>query len=146
MFFAKCQPSCLGLNMLNRIFGRTYDWVYLPSVSIEDLIDHIAAVHSKQWVFSGKFSLIESGLDFALLVNSLAPGRFKMKLKKKVFKWILLNDGRGISSEIVPAQLIVNVHRWWSVNIGSDNCLVPSGNKPLPDLMLTQIYIAIWWH
>ena len=34
--------------------------------------------------------------------------------------------------------------RWRSVNIGSGNGLVPSGNKPLPGPMLTQIYIAIW--
>ena len=30
-----------------------------------------------------------------------------------------------------------------SVNIGSGNGMVPSGNKPLPGPMLTQIYIAI---
>ena len=29
---------------------------------------------------------------------------------------------------------------------GSDNGLVPSGNKPLPEPMLTQIYVAIWRH
>ena len=36
----------------------------------------------------------------------------------------------------------------WStlVNIGSGNDLVPSGNKPLPGPMLTQIYLAIWHH
>ena len=28
-------------------------------------------------------------------------------------------------------------------NIGSGNGLVPSGNKPLPEPMLTQIYVAI---
>ena len=28
---------------------------------------------------------------------------------------------------------------WWSVNIGSGNGLVPSGNKPWPEPMLTQI-------
>ena len=33
-----------------------------------------------------------------------------------------------------------------SVNIGSDNGLVPSGNKPLPEPVLTQIYVAIWCH
>ena len=33
---------------------------------------------------------------------------------------------------------------WRWVNIGSGNGLVPSGNKPLPEPMLTQINIAIW--
>ena len=32
------------------------------------------------------------------------------------------------------------------VNIGSGNGLVPSGNKPLPEPMLTQIYVAKWRH
>ena len=29
--------------------------------------------------------------------------------------------------------------KWWKVNIGSGNGLVSSGNKPLPEPMLTQI-------
>ena len=33
---------------------------------------------------------------------------------------------------------------WWLVKIGSGNDYVPSGNKPLPEPMLTQIYFAIW--
>ena len=32
---------------------------------------------------------------------------------------------------------------WWLVNIGSGNGLVPSGNKPLPEPMLTQIDVVI---
>ena len=32
------------------------------------------------------------------------------------------------------------------VNIGSGNGMVPSDNKPLPEPMLTQIYVAIWHH
>ena len=35
---------------------------------------------------------------------------------------------------------------WWLVNIDSGNGLWPSGNKPLPEPMLTQIYHAIWHH
>ena len=34
----------------------------------------------------------------------------------------------------------------WSAIIGLGNGLVPSGNKPLPETMLTQIYVAIWHH
>ena len=32
------------------------------------------------------------------------------------------------------------------VNIGSGSGLVPSGNKSLPEPMLTQIYVTIWHH
>ena len=31
---------------------------------------------------------------------------------------------------------------WWPVNIGSGNGLLPSGNKPLPEPMVTQIFVA----
>ena len=33
---------------------------------------------------------------------------------------------------------------WWEVNIGSGSGLVPSGNKPLPEPVLTKIPNAIW--
>ena len=32
----------------------------------------------------------------------------------------------------------------WLVNIGSCNGLVPAGNKPLPESMLTKIYVYIY--
>ena len=35
-------------------------------------------------------------------------------------------------------------HNNFDDNIGSGNGLVPSGNKPLPEPMLTQIGVAIW--
>ena len=34
----------------------------------------------------------------------------------------------------------------WLVNIGSDNGLIPSRNKPLAVSMLTHLYVAIWCH
>ena len=53
-----------------------------------------------------------------------------------IVKWILVIDGWGISCEI--ALNVTGLH-WWSAIIGSGNGLVPSGNKPLPEPMLTQI-------
>ena len=35
---------------------------------------------------------------------------------------------------------------WWKGNIGAGNGLVPSGNKPLPEPVLTKISNAIWRH
>ena len=35
---------------------------------------------------------------------------------------------------------------WEKVNIGSGDGLVLLGNKPLPEPMLTQIYVAKWRH
>ena len=38
-----------------------------------------------------------------------------------------------------PNMKVTGLH-WWSVNVGSGNGLVPSGNKPLPEPMLTQTF------
>ena len=40
----------------------------------------------------------------------------------------------------------VTEYIWWQVHNGSGNGLVPSGNKPLAEPMLTQFYVAIWCH
>ena len=32
---------------------------------------------------------------------------------------------------------------WWKINIGSGGGLVPLGTKPLPEPVLTQIYVTI---
>ena len=42
------------------------------------------------------------------------------------------------------SQVNATESQYWGVNIGSGNVLVPSGNKPLPEPLLTQIYVAIW--
>ena len=44
------------------------------------------------------------------------------------------------------SQMNVTGPHSWLVNIGSGNDLLPSGNKPLPEPVLTEIYIAIWHH
>ena len=33
---------------------------------------------------------------------------------------------------------------WWTVNFGSGNGLMPSGNKPLSEPVLTQLRVAIY--
>ena len=60
-------------------------------------------------------------------LNSLAPGRFIVKI---ALRWM-------------PAA---TRPYWCYINIGSGNGLVLSGNKPLPEPMLTQIYVAKWRH
>ena len=62
-----------------------------------------------------------------------------------IFKWILVIGGWGISREIALNMNVTELH-WYSVNIGSGNGLVPSGSKPLPEPMFTQIYVTIWYH
>ena len=42
------------------------------------------------------------------------------------------------------SQINVTGPDCWAVNIGSGNDLMPSGNKPLPEPMLTQFYVALY--
>ena len=68
--------------------------------------------------------------------NSLAPGKFEWNFRYVIFKWILVIAGWSISCEIALIRMSLEF-TVWSVNIGSGNGLVPSGNKPLPEPMLT---------
>ena len=47
-----------------------------------------------------------------------------------------MTDGWDITFKIARRWFSTEPH-WWSVNIGSGNGLVPSGNKPLPESVLT---------
>ena len=78
-------------------------------------------------------------------VNSLAPvgtsikfqlGNFHANFSEWWLRYLLWNC----------PQMNATRPYWWYVNIGSGNGLVPPGNKPLPESMLTQIYDAKWHH
>ena len=65
-------------------------------------------------------------------------------LKKQfsiIFYWLVSSD----LLMIMPPDESHGTYWWW-VNIGSGNGSVPSGNKPLPDPMLIQIFNTIWHH
>ena len=58
---------------------------------------------------------------------------------------ILVIDDWCISCEIAIRWIQLDLTDDKStVNIGSGNGLVSSGYKPLPEPMLTQIFVAIW--
>ena len=80
------------------------------------------------------------------IFNTLAPGRFEWNFRHVIFKQILVIDGWGISCEINCPDMNVTGHHWWPVSIGSGNGLVPSGNTPLPEPMLTRIYVTKLHH
>ena len=83
-----------------------------------------------------------------LVINSLIPGRCACNLKSIIFKLISRRDILSISCNTAP--------RWWLVNNGKCNDLVPPSDKeplpnlvppsdkePLRNLMLNQIYVTI---
>ena len=104
-------------------------------------------------------SLSPHGVTRPEWVNPLAHERCWSNFTSASFKIILQIDILSAPSDIglswVPenltdgkstlVQVMAGLH-WWSVNIGSGNGLVPSGNKPLPEPMLTQIFVATWCH
>ena len=78
------------------------------------------------------------------LFNSLASGIFQFNLGYVIFKLTFFNGGWGISEIAL---------RWMTLDLTDDkstlaqvNGLVPSGNKPLPEPMLIQIYVVKWHH
>ena len=82
--------------------------------------------------------LLVAGFDVSIF-NSLASGGFDYGLELVIFndkylKYFLWNC----------YQVNATIPLWSLVNIGSGNGLVPSGNKPLPEPMLTQIYVTKW--
>ena len=71
-------------------------------------------------------------------MNSMAPGGLEWNFS---FKLILVIIGWGISCEIVL--------RWMSLDLTDDKSTlvqVMAGTKPLPEPMLTQIYVALLCH
>ena len=70
-------------------------------------------------------------------VNSLAPVRrgcnFQTQIKNTNLLW-----NCSQSNATKPC--------WSLANVSSGNGVMPSGNKPLPEPMLTQFYGAIWRH
>ena len=82
-------------------------------------------------------TLYHAGL---ILINSLAPEKFEWNFRYVIFKWIFMVE----ASLVKLSNMDITGLHWWSVNIGPGNGLVPPGNKPLPELMLTQIFVAIW--
>ena len=93
--------------------------------------------HKDQWRSALMFSLIWWPGD--------SP--HKGSLMQKMFSF----DDVIMHWPLVDVAVILNCSQvnateacWWDVDIGSGNGLVPSGNKPLPEPILTQISVAIW--
>ena len=90
--------------------------------------------YKKQWMSK------TTGVIFTLL---------KLHLTHWPLGYLIEILGRNFQTDFIDwwlRHLLWNCHdmnviglHWCSVNIGSGNGLVPSGNKPLPELMLTQI-------
>ena len=73
--------------------------------------------------------------------NSLDPGRWSCD-----FKLFNIKDRYREPSMWNRPHVNAILHRWWLVNTESSYGMWPSGNKPLPEPMLTNISVGIWRH
>ena len=72
-------------------------------------------------------------------LNSLVPGRCGSDFKSAISKHKLWVNFMSTSSVVITLRWCL----WWLVSIGPGNGLLPIGSKPLPEPMLTQMYITI---
>ena len=83
---------------------------------------------------------------YAYHVMSLAPGRCGSNSKSVIFEHMLLIKFVSTSCEISLRWMPQNAFEDNSPLVEEGNGLVPSGNKPLHQPMLTQISVSIWYH
>ena len=96
--------------------------------------------------FHSSSIILYSFSDYLSFLNSLVPGKFKWNFRHlDKFQTDFSNWWLRHLLWNCPNMNVTGLH-WWSVNIVSDNGLVPSGNKPLSEPRLTQISVAIWRH
>ena len=137
---------CRGI--IKKIF-LTRGWQFMS----DDIVFVMVVQYPFNWNVPKKLSItiynmaclrkLLSNINFSKSFNSLAPGKFEWNFRHfqtDFSDWWLRHLLRNC-----PDMNVTGLH-WWSVNIGSGNGLVPSGNKPLPEPMLTQINVAIWRH
>ena len=124
---------------------QSYNWAWL---CCELIIKHIFEM-KVSLSYNNRSPLTWGNTDFILghtliivsSINQLAPKRSDCNIKFAIFK---LRTKKDISSN--SSKMNATRPHWWSVNLGSGNGLVPSGNKPLPEPMLTKFYDIIWHH
>ena len=74
-----------------------------------------------------------------LSIYTLAPGRLEWNFREGIFNVISVIYGWGISWEIVMRWILLDIGWMSLIDIGSGNGLLLSGNKLLPEPVLTQI-------
>ena len=100
------------------------------------------------WTNAGILLIGTLGTNFSEILTEIHTFSFKkMHLKTSSVKW----QPYCVSLNVLSSWTLLVKLQWSEchrkpfmiVNIGSGNGLVPSGNKPLPEPMLTQTYVII---
>ena len=126
---------------MTRSFSPNYSQQKLPSLSVRG--DQVAFECSKSDQYLTFVIFLLHMMSYWTYLNSLAPGWFVRSVKGILFKFM------ASYVEQWPGNCIqenATCPHWWQVDIGSGYGLVPSGSKPLPEPILTMIYVTIWHH
>ena len=97
-------------------------------------------------------SLNEADLPYAKTQPSIYRSLNSLALRRCSFKYQISNFQNHIKDRYRYHELFLRYcpevnaerHHWWSINIGSCNGLVSSGNKLLPEPVLTHIYVIMY--
>ena len=151
---------CMSSETFDSLHGECFQIIHSVKLTIGKCVSQNVswAVSIKLPVMWSKYG--RSGWIPCLLMSSLLAlsvtmvsvkakifgtqgGRCWFNFREVIFKLTLMNGGWGISYEIALKWMPQDLT---DVNIGSGNGLVPSGNTPLPEPMLTEICVAKWRH
>ena len=135
-YFFSSVPNCFtGIEYIYEIHRRTtigkpYYLCTLCDVGHIEVVPHVTCKDHRQIYFVSRLHL-----------NSLAPGRCGSNFKSVNFEHMLWIKFMNPSVKLFWGEC----HRTpLMLNQCSGNGLVPSGNKLLPEPMLTQIYATKW--
>ena len=81
-----------------------------------------------------------------LMLNALVPEICRCNFECGISKLVSVTDEWRIWCQRKCHQLNFTGSYWWWAMIGSGKCLVPSGIKSLPELMLMKICNAVLCH
>ena len=126
---ASCSPVSPFLRFL----------VTEPSRMISIRTEECHVGHFRKFVGTACCTYGQSNTTIASLGHAALALGGRCSLTLVIFKFRPRINILSISRETTLTRLNL-----WLVSIGSDNGLVPAGNQPLSELMLTKFYIGIW--
>ena len=120
-------------NGLPGIIRVVHDWICCPPY-----LENVKLFSDRRSFF---IIMCKFWMEISIFFNLLAPGRFEYNFRWSIFNIIFGIDGLRHLSQNCTEMNGIGCYWWW-INIWLGNGVVPSGNKSLPEPMLTQIYAS----
>ena len=136
LWFGKGRLSLCSILQVCHIIIAVYAFIHISVYFLRiglHLFNSNTSLFSGRWCHRYSFCLFDSFLR----LTHWPLGNFNEILDTQFSNWFQWLWLRHLLWNY-PHMNVTGLH-WWSVNIGSGNGLVPSGNKPLPEPMLSRI-------